>query len=143
MQSCRVGTGDDCVSISNASFNIKMRRIECGPGHGISIGSLGKDRSVAAVANVVLEQATVRNAQNGVSNVVFRHITGTATRAEAIKLACSDAVPCKGIVLGDIDIRREGGDGGEVQAVCNAVTGLDEERHDEQGKDDAVRHTEL
>ncbi|GJM90112.1 hypothetical protein PR202_ga06361 [Eleusine coracana subsp. coracana] len=178
LQSCRVGTGDDCVSISNASFNIKMKRIECGPGHGISIGSLGKDGSVAAVANVVLQQATVRRAQNGVriktwqggrgyvrnvrfvnvrveevdhpividqfycdarnpcanrssnvqvSNVVFRHITGTATRAEAIRLACSDAVPCKGIVLGDIDLRRYGDESGEVQAVCNGVvTGLDE-----------------
>lgn len=28
-------SGDDCVSIVNASSNIKMKRIYCGPGHGI------------------------------------------------------------------------------------------------------------
>lgn len=27
--------GDDCISIVNASSNIKMKNIECGPGHGI------------------------------------------------------------------------------------------------------------
>ena len=30
-----IKTGDDCVSIVNASSNIKMKRIYCGPGHGI------------------------------------------------------------------------------------------------------------
>ena len=28
-------SGDDCISIVNASSNIKMKRIFCGPGHGI------------------------------------------------------------------------------------------------------------
>lgn len=28
-------SGDDCISIVNASSNIKMKRIQCGPGHGI------------------------------------------------------------------------------------------------------------
>lgn len=27
--------GDDCISIVNASSNIKMKKIYCGPGHGI------------------------------------------------------------------------------------------------------------
>lgn len=27
--------GDDCVSIVNASSNIKMKSLYCGPGHGI------------------------------------------------------------------------------------------------------------
>ena len=35
IQSCRIGTGDDCISIVNASFNIRMKNIDCGPGHGI------------------------------------------------------------------------------------------------------------
>ena len=35
IQSCRIGTGDDCISIVNASFNICMKNIDCGPGHGI------------------------------------------------------------------------------------------------------------
>jgi galacturan 1,4-alpha-galacturonidase len=35
IQSCRIGTGDDCISIVNGSFGVKMRDIDCGPGHGI------------------------------------------------------------------------------------------------------------
>lgn len=35
LQDCKIGTGDDCVSIVNASSNIKMKNIYCGPGHGI------------------------------------------------------------------------------------------------------------
>ncbi|WVZ78017.1 hypothetical protein U9M48_025797 [Paspalum notatum var. saurae] len=66
IQGCRIGTGDDCVSIANGSFNVKMRDIDCGPGHGISIGSLGKGGAFAAVANVALDTATIRRAQNGV-----------------------------------------------------------------------------
>jgi len=31
----RLYAGDDCISIVNASSGIKMKRISCGPGHGI------------------------------------------------------------------------------------------------------------
>ncbi|KAJ6342511.1 hypothetical protein OIU78_010444 [Salix suchowensis] len=34
--------GDDCISIVSNSSRIKIRNIVCGPGHGISIGSLGE-----------------------------------------------------------------------------------------------------
>ncbi|KAG0452257.1 hypothetical protein HPP92_026036 [Vanilla planifolia] len=35
IHNCKIGTGDDCISIVNASSNIVMKQIECGPGHGI------------------------------------------------------------------------------------------------------------
>ncbi|OQU84294.1 hypothetical protein SORBI_3004G028700 [Sorghum bicolor] len=230
IQSCRIGTGDDCISIVNGSFGVKMRNIDCGPGHGISIGSLGKGGAFAAVADVALDGARIRRAQNGVriktwqggagyvrgvrfanvdmdgvdhpividqfycdvppgggdrsrtcanqtsavavSDVSYRNITGTSRRAEAIRFACSDAVPCTGIVLRDINLRRDDDDG-EVQTVCNCAVGFDygrvrpaadclrsstcggapddhhgdeEEEEEEQGKrkDEAVvLHTEL
>ncbi|KAK9751051.1 hypothetical protein RND81_02G238100 [Saponaria officinalis] len=61
----KIGTGDDCISIVNASSNIKMKTIYCGPGHGVSIGSLGKDNSTAIVQKIVLSSAFIRNATNG------------------------------------------------------------------------------
>ncbi|CAL4890222.1 unnamed protein product [Urochloa decumbens] len=182
IRNCRIGTGDDCISIVNASSNVRMTNIHCGPGHGISIGSLGKGGTYAAVENVALDTAWITRAQNGVriktwqggagyvrnvrfsnvavdevdhpiiidqfycdaaggaagcrnsstsavqvSNVAYRNISGTSRRAEAIKFACSDAVPCTGIVLADIDLRRSDGDGGggEVETVCNCAVGFD------------------
>ncbi|KAF9677971.1 hypothetical protein SADUNF_Sadunf08G0163400 [Salix dunnii] len=65
LQDCKIGTGDDCVSIVNGSSNIKMKRIFCGPGHGISIGSLGKDNSTSIVTKVVLDTAFLLETTNG------------------------------------------------------------------------------
>ncbi|KAG6708242.1 hypothetical protein I3843_06G065700 [Carya illinoinensis] len=65
LQDCKIGTGDDCISIVNASSNIKMKRIYCGPGHGISIGSLGKDNSTGIVTKVVLDTAFLKETTNG------------------------------------------------------------------------------
>ncbi|KAL0699924.1 hypothetical protein Bca4012_056046 [Brassica carinata] len=65
LQDCKIGTGDDCVSIVNASSNIKMKRIYCGPGHGISIGSLGNHNSTGIVTKVVLDTAFLKETTNG------------------------------------------------------------------------------
>ncbi|KAJ0037437.1 hypothetical protein Pint_22945 [Pistacia integerrima] len=65
LQDCKIGTGDDCISIVNGSSAIKMKRIYCGPGHGVSIGSLGKDNSTGIVTKVVLDAAFLRETTNG------------------------------------------------------------------------------
>ncbi|XP_073288285.1 probable polygalacturonase At1g80170 [Primulina huaijiensis] len=65
VQNCKIRTGDDCISIVNASSGIKMKNIYCGPGHGISIGSLGKDNSTGIVERVVLDNAFIRGTTNG------------------------------------------------------------------------------
>uniref|UniRef100_A0A2C9UPG6 endo-polygalacturonase n=2 Tax=Manihot esculenta TaxID=3983 RepID=A0A2C9UPG6_MANES len=65
LQDCKIGTGDDCISIVNASSGIKMKRIYCGPGHGVSIGSLGKDNSIGIVTKVVLDTALLKETTNG------------------------------------------------------------------------------
>ncbi|GFY88273.1 pectin lyase-like superfamily protein [Actinidia rufa] len=65
LENCKIGTGDDCVSIVNGSSGIKMKTIYCGPGHGISIGSLGKDNSTGIVTKVVLDTAFLRKTTNG------------------------------------------------------------------------------
>ncbi|XP_047975050.1 probable polygalacturonase At1g80170 [Salvia hispanica] len=65
LQDCKIGTGDDCISIVSESSNIKMKNIYCGPGHGISIGSLGKNNSTGMVEKVVLDNAFIRDTTNG------------------------------------------------------------------------------
>ncbi|KAK4490029.1 hypothetical protein RD792_000683 [Penstemon davidsonii] len=65
LQNCKIGTGDDCISIVNASSGIKMKNIYCGPGHGISIGSLGKNNSTGIVENIVVDNAFLRGTTNG------------------------------------------------------------------------------
>lgn len=60
-----IGTGDDCVSIISDSFDIVIRNVNCGPGHGISIGSLGKGNSEAHVADVLVDRVFLHDTTNG------------------------------------------------------------------------------
>ncbi|PHU15226.1 Polygalacturonase [Capsicum chinense] len=66
IKDCTIRTGDDCISIVNNSSNILVKNIACGPGHGISIGSLGKSNSWAQVHNVCVDGAYLSNTENGV-----------------------------------------------------------------------------
>ncbi|KAK6922240.1 Glycoside hydrolase, family 28 [Dillenia turbinata] len=66
IQKTKIGTGDDCISIVNGSSSIKMKKIYCGPGHGISIGSLGKNNATDFVSKVVLDTAFLKDTTSGV-----------------------------------------------------------------------------
>lgn len=59
-------TGDDCISIVSNSSEIQIGNIACGPGHGISIGSLGKSHSWSQVHNVLVDGVFISNTENGV-----------------------------------------------------------------------------
>ncbi|KAK7281402.1 hypothetical protein RIF29_09368 [Crotalaria pallida] len=59
-------TGDDCISISQGSRNLWIERIACGPGHGISIGSLGTYANEAGVQNVTVTDSIFTKTENGV-----------------------------------------------------------------------------
>ncbi|KAL6492787.1 hypothetical protein OROGR_032546 [Orobanche gracilis] len=76
LEKCKIGTGDDCVSIVSGSSNIKMKNIFCGPGHGISIGSLGQNNSTGMVEKVVLDSAYLRNTTNGLRIKTWQGGTG-------------------------------------------------------------------
>ncbi|XP_039808191.1 polygalacturonase At1g48100-like [Panicum virgatum] len=66
IRSSSIGCGDDCVSIQTGCSNVHMKYIICNPGHGISVGGLGKDNSLACVSDVVAENINVQNALYGV-----------------------------------------------------------------------------
>ncbi|XP_016481463.2 putative polygalacturonase At3g15720 [Nicotiana tabacum] len=62
---CRIGTGEDCISIVDGCSNLKISNIICGPGHGISIGSLGKHGSNDTVENVLVSDVVFIKSTNG------------------------------------------------------------------------------
>ncbi|KAL8218917.1 hypothetical protein R6Q57_022290 [Mikania cordata] len=88
IQNSKIGTGDDCVSIVNASSNIRMKNIYCGPGHGISIGSLGKDNSIGIVSKVVLDTAVLKGTTNGLRIKTWQGGSGyvKAVRYQNVKM---------------------------------------------------------
>ncbi|XP_031113893.1 polygalacturonase QRT2-like isoform X1 [Ipomoea triloba] len=173
-----IATGDDCISIVNESKNVRVSRIVCGPGHGISIGSLGKNYDLEEhVTNIIVDTVVFKGTTNGVriktwqggngyarnilfdnivmhnvtnpiiidqfycdnpkdnygnvlpcpekveavgvSNVVYRNIRGTSARELAIRFECSKTVPCKGILLENVNLIGE--DKGVVKAECSNV----------------------
>ncbi|CAM5999139.1 unnamed protein product, partial [Sphagnum balticum] len=61
---CRIQTGDDCISIQTGSSMLLIQDIKCGPGHGISIGSLGKDQK-ASVWGVIVNRVYFDHTTNG------------------------------------------------------------------------------
>ncbi|XP_022880536.1 polygalacturonase-like [Olea europaea var. sylvestris] len=62
----KIGTGDDCVSIGPGTSNLWIENVACGPGHGISIGSLGWELQEPGVQNITVKSATFTGTQNGV-----------------------------------------------------------------------------
>ncbi|KAG0463121.1 hypothetical protein HPP92_021597 [Vanilla planifolia] len=156
-----ISTGDDCISIGPGTANLTVSNVLCGPGHGISIGSLGGGRNEGDVAGITVRNCTFIGTQNGVriktwaesptssaahdftfedlimtdvenpividqkycphnlcgnknpslvkiSNVKFRNIRGDTKTKNAIYLVCSDAFPCEGVELSNIDLRYNG-----------------------------------
>lgn len=61
-----IQTGDDCVSIGDDSHDIHITKVACGPGHGISVGSLGKFPNEGPVSGVYIENCDLINTQNGI-----------------------------------------------------------------------------
>ncbi|KAL5199861.1 hypothetical protein ABZP36_021064 [Zizania latifolia] len=148
-----IASGDDCVSIQDGCSGVLVRGVTCGPGHGISIGGLGKGGTTAVVSDVTVQDVSLLQTTSGVriktwqggagsvrdvrfsgvrvsavktpividqyycdhtkcanqtaavkvSGVSYSGITGTYTQ-RPVYLACSDAAPCTGVHLEDIQL---------------------------------------
>ncbi|KAK7818031.1 polygalacturonase [Quercus suber] len=57
---------DDCISIQTGCSNIYMHNINCGPGHGISLGALGAGKTKACFSNIIVRDITLHNTLTGV-----------------------------------------------------------------------------
>ncbi|KAL9321744.1 hypothetical protein ACSQ67_009797 [Phaseolus vulgaris] len=104
-----IGTGDDCISIVSGSQNVRVTDVTCGPGHGISIGSLGAGNSKAQVSNVLVNRATITGTTNGVRIKTWQGGSGYAKNIKFENIAmrnvtnpiivdqnyCDQEKPCK------------------------------------------------
>ncbi|KAH9782594.1 Pectin lyase-like superfamily protein [Citrus sinensis] len=91
----RIGTEDDCVSVGPGTTNLWIENVACGPGHGISIGSLGKE----------LHEAGVQNPSGvKISDMTYQDIHGSSATEVVVKFDCSPMYPCFGINLEDVKL---------------------------------------
>nr|XP_004502364.1 probable polygalacturonase At3g15720 [Cicer arietinum] len=81
-------TGDDCIAINAGSSYINITNIFCGPGHGISVGSLGKGENYEAVEEVYVKNCTFTGTSNGARIKTWKGGSGHAwnIKYEDIKL---------------------------------------------------------
>ncbi|KAK1304828.1 hypothetical protein QJS10_CPB11g02004 [Acorus calamus] len=127
-----IQTGDDCISIVSGSENVWAGNITCGPGHGISIGSLGEGNSEDKVLNVIVENITFTETMNGVriktwqtsavevSEVLYNNIRGTSATDVVMSFDCSASVLCRAVVLEDIHMEYHNNKG-KARTVFNNI----------------------
>ncbi|XP_026430812.1 probable polygalacturonase At3g15720 [Papaver somniferum] len=111
-----IGTGDDCVAINGGCSDITITNVVCGPGHGISVGSLAASEATEKVESVRVQNCNFTDTLNGVriktwqpsavkiSDVTFNGIRGSLTNTVVINLNCCKTVACTNITMNQISI---------------------------------------
>ncbi|CAL9003855.1 unnamed protein product, partial [Prunus brigantina] len=119
--------------------------VTCGPGHGISIGSLGKYKDEKDVTGIVVKNCTLTNTDNGVRIKTFPDSPSPSAASgihyediimvnvsnpilidqlycpyTQFKLVCTTGTPCENVELTDIDLTY-GGDKGPLTSMCSNV----------------------
>ncbi|KAL6893864.1 hypothetical protein ACP4OV_007962 [Aristida adscensionis] len=75
---CKIRTGDDCMSIEDGTHDLHVSNVMCGPGHGISIGSLGDDNSRAEVSGITIDSVQLHGTTNGARIKTYQGGSGFA-----------------------------------------------------------------
>ncbi|KAI7733381.1 hypothetical protein M8C21_033678 [Ambrosia artemisiifolia] len=138
----KIGTGDDCISFGEGSRNVYIENVSCGPGHGFSIGSLGKFPNEEPVDGIFLKNCTMTGTENGVrikswpnsypgtvSNIQFEDIIMNGVQNPILidqeycpNKACQKGAPSK-VKLTNVSFRKIRGTSATkvaVKLVCSA-----------------------
>jgi polygalacturonase len=97
------------MSIEDGTHNLLVTKVVCGPGHGISIGSLGDDNSRAEVSSIAVDSVQLYGTTNGVrikswqggsgyaKDITFQNIIMDNVQNPIIidQNYCDSAKPCK------------------------------------------------
>ncbi|KAF6152752.1 hypothetical protein GIB67_021412 [Kingdonia uniflora] len=75
-----IGTGDDCVAIGGGSSFINISNVLCGPGHGISVGSLGAKGARDTVEEVHVNNCNFTNTMYGLRIKTWQGGSGYARK---------------------------------------------------------------
>nr|GMD76908.1 polygalacturonase QRT2-like [Ipomoea batatas] len=120
----KISTGDDCVSIGDYTSDVEINFLTCGPGHGISIGSLGKSGNVVQVENIHVSNAFLYGTTNGariktwqagkgyVRNVIFENLVLHTVNNPIIidQYYCEDPGACQetgsGVQISEVTFRN-------------------------------------
>ncbi|KAJ6671830.1 PANTOTHENATE KINASE [Salix viminalis] len=73
-----IGTGDDCISIGQGNSQVTITRIRCGPGHGISVGSLGRYENEGDVSGLVVRDCAISGTMNGIRIKTWANSPGSS-----------------------------------------------------------------
>nr|BBG92279.1 exopolygalacturonase [Fagopyrum esculentum subsp. esculentum] len=86
-----IQTGDDCIGIIQGNTHISISEVTCGPGHGISVGSLGKHENERDVVGITVVNCTLKGTDNGIRIKTFPY-NGKATPIKATGFLFKDIV---------------------------------------------------
>ncbi|XP_022851448.1 probable polygalacturonase At3g15720, partial [Olea europaea var. sylvestris] len=65
IHNCTIKTGDDCIAINGGTSNVNITQVACGPGHGISVGSLGHNGAHDEVQGILVNKCCFNGTRNG------------------------------------------------------------------------------
>ncbi|GLT33245.1 hypothetical protein SLA2020_078490 [Shorea laevis] len=120
--STNLACGDDCVSIQTGCSNIYIHDVNCGPGHGISIGGLGKDNTKACVSNITVRDVKIQNTLTGVRIKTWQGGSGSVQQVMFANIQVSEvetpimidqyycdeqinSLPCTSVSLSNIQLK--------------------------------------
>ncbi|CAK9166047.1 unnamed protein product [Ilex paraguariensis] len=90
IQHSNISCGDDCVSMQTGCSKIHVQHINCGTGHGISLGGLGKDKSIACVSDVIIENISMQTTMYGVRIKTWQGGIGSIKNVSFSNIQVSD-----------------------------------------------------